>query len=336
MRVFLTGGTGLIGSHVAERLRGRGDEVVALHRPDSDVRFLTGVGCTLVAGDVRDTHDALASQMKGCDGVVHGAALVYARTSWPRVRAINVDGTTHVLRAASLAGISSIVHVSSVAVYGGARGPIDESTPIDSPLPASDLYARSKREAEMAACREAQEAGLALTVLRPAASYGERDRLLTTRVAALVSRRIVPVIGHGRNTLPIVYAGNVAAAVERCLDRSSKGPPRTYDIGFDQPLGQEDFLLGMARALGSRPRLVHLPAALVHLGAELGERLGVTIPGAGDLSLSRFAKLALGENPYGSRRIRTEMGWTPAFGHDEALGRTIAWLRSERKRERAG
>lgn len=330
MRVFLTGGTGLIGSHIAERLRARGDEVVALGREDADASFLEQHGCTVVRGDVRDPHDELAVHMAGCDALVHAAALVYGNESWPRVRAVNVEGTTHVLRAVYAARVPAVVHLSSVAVYGRTWGRVDEDTPIDSPLRPGDLYARSKREAEAAARREANSTlgGVRLTILRLAAVYGERDRLLAPRVAALVRRSVVPVLGTGQNSLPIVYAGNAAAAVARCLDRPAKRSVRTYDLGLDHPLTQEGLLLGMARSLGTAPRFVHIPRGLVRGAVALGESLGLSVPGTGDLSLSRFARLVLDDNPYPSRRIRRELDWKPPFGHDEGLGRTVAWLRA--------
>ena len=330
MRVFLTGGTGLIGSHIAERLRARGDEVVALGRESSDTRFLEERGCTVVKGDVRDTHKDLAAHMAGCEALVHAAALVYVGESWPRMRAVNVEGTTHVLRAVAAARVPAAVHLSSVVVYGRTWGPVDEDTPIDSSLRPGDLYARSKREAEAAARHEAMitVGGVRLTILRLAAVYGARDRLLAPRVAALVHRPVVPVLGSGRNSIPIVYAGNVAAAVERCLGRPAEQSVRIYDLGLDHPLTQEGLLRAMARALGTAPRLVHVPAGLVRGAAALGERLGLSVPGAGDLSLVRFARLALGENPYPSLRIRRELDWKPPFGHDEGIGRTAAWLRA--------
>ena len=66
MRVFLTGGTGLVGSHVAERLRAEGHEVVALVRHGSDRRHLAGVGCRFVEGAVEDGVPDLARAMAGC------------------------------------------------------------------------------------------------------------------------------------------------------------------------------------------------------------------------------------------------------------------------------
>ena len=336
MRVFLTGGTGLIGSHVAERLRARGDEVVALVRTQSDTRFLADLACVLVEGDVRDTPEDLARGMMGAAAVVHAAALVYAGESWPRVRSVNVEGAAHVLAAAGIARVPAAVHLSSVAVYGPVSGSIDENTPTDAPLSHGDLYARSKREAEAAALREAADGRVALTLLRAAAVYGERDRLLTPRIASLVRLPVVPLVGDGRNPLPIVYAGNVAAAILACLDRPPPRSPRVFDVGLDHPLSQEGLLLGMGRALGHQPRLLHIPAALVQGAADLGERLGITVPGAGDLSLSRFARLALGDTPDPSRLIRRELGWQPPFGHEEGLARTAAWLTAERAAGRGG
>ncbi len=331
MHVFLTGGTGLVGSHVADCLRRRGDEVSALVRPGADVSLLERIGCRVVRGDVGASSSDLASAMTGADTVVHAAALVYARESWTRVHAVNVEGTARVLEAAARAGARTAVHVSSVAVYGPVDGVVSEDTPTDTPLAPTDLYARSKREAETAARRAADRGGLELTLLRPSAVYGERDRLFAPKVARLAGMPIVPIVGSGDNTIPVVYAGNVAAAVAACLDRPpGSSAPRIFDLGLDLPLTQAGLVIGLGRALGIEPRIVHVPGGLLRTAAGIAERLGLGIPGTGDLSLSRFTRLTLGENPYTSRRIREELGWAPPFRHEEGFARTAAWLRASR------
>ena len=78
MRVFLTGGTGLLGSHLAEELRRADCEVVALHRRHADTLLLEELDCELVEGDVRDDAEVMEPMMRGCTHVVHAAALVYA------------------------------------------------------------------------------------------------------------------------------------------------------------------------------------------------------------------------------------------------------------------
>ena len=323
MRVYLTGGTGLLGSHLASELRAQGHGVVALHRPDADTLPLEEAECELVEGDVRDDADTLALGMRGCTHVVHAAALVYADGSWPEVRAVNVDGTRNVLTAAAQAGVGHALHISSVAVYGPAEAPVDEDTPIDSIIPASDLYARSKREAEEVARGIERVQSLPVSIVRPSAIYGERDRLMVPALRRILRMPVVPLLGSGRNTVPVVYAGNLAGALRLVLEAASGGT--TYDLGLDHPLTQRQLLEFLARGLGKRVRFVSVPAPLVVACAGVLERLGVSTPGARHLPISRVARLALADNPYPSGRVRKELGWDPVSEHRDALLRTGRW-----------
>ncbi len=323
MRVFLTGGTGLLGSHLAEELRRADCEVVALHRRHADTLLLEELDCELVEGDVRDDAEVMEPMMRGCTHVVHAAALVYAGGSWPKIRAVNVDGTRNVLTAAVAAGVTHAVHVSSVSVYGAAPVPISEDTPIDSDLHPGDLYARSKREAEAVARGIERVQGLAVSVVRPSAVYGERDRLMAPALCNLLRSPVVPLFGSASNTVPVVYAGNVAVAIRTVLEAGERGA--TYDLGLDLPLTQRELLEYLCEGLGKRGNFVRLPRALVKGAAALLERLGVKPPGAKHLSLARVVQLALDDNPYPSRRLRETLGWDPPHAHREALQRTGRW-----------
>lgn len=324
MRVYLTGGTGLLGTHLATLLRERGHGVVALHRAGADTRLLAGAGCELVTGDVRDSAEELASGMKGCTHAVHSAALVYADGSWSTVKSVNVDGTENVARAAVQAGVEHFLHVSSVAVYGTTEGAVDESNALDTVLPEDDFYARSKREAESVVRRIEAESDLRVTVVRPSAVYGEHDRLMVPTIVDIVDRPLIPLFGAGDNTLPVVYAGNVAEAMLLALE-AGRGN-ETFDVGCDYPLTQHELMTGMAEGLGRNPRLVRIPAPIVRGTVGLLSRVGLKMPGAEHLPLERLARLALGENPYPSRRIREELDWTPSSGHHDALVRSAAWF----------
>ena len=324
MRVFLTGGTGLLGSHLAEELRSRGHDVVALNRHGSDVAFLKAHGCTLVEGDVRNDIESLAQLMTGCTHLVHSAAIVYGGSSWPKVRAVNVDGTRRVLMAAVKAEIKFAVHVSSVVVYGIVDGTVTEDTPLDGQIHDGDLYARSKRQAEVIAREVEEKHGLPVSVVRPCGVYGERDRLTALTVAKFLRLPIVPLLGSGRNTIPVVYSGNVAHALRLVLEAARGGT--TYDVGFDLPLSQRAMLEDLAVGLGRRPRFLATPSNLIRRGAQVLDRVGAFIPGVEHLSISRVAEFALGENPYVSRRLQEELGWDPPYRHKDALIRTGRWL----------
>lgn len=324
MRVFLTGGTGLLGSHLAQELRKHGHEVVALHRRTADTLVLEEAECELVEGDIRDDAEALAPLMDGCSHVVHSAALVYAGGAWPKVRAVNVDGTRNIFTAARHAGVAHGVHVSSVAVYGNVNGPVDETAPTDSDLPPNDLYARSKREAEEVVRGIEEKRGFPVTILRPSAVYGERDRLMAPAIRELLKLPLVPLFGSARNALPVVYAGNVAIATRIALEAGK--PAATYNVGLDHPLTQRQLMEWLAAGLGMTPRFVSIPAPIVRGAGELLARLGVRTPGAQHLPINRLTRLALSENPYPSQSIRTDLGWTPDYQHQPALERAGRWL----------
>ena len=329
MRVYLTGGTGLLGSHLARLLRSQDHEVVALHRKGADTLLLEECGCELIQGDVREEADQLRRGMEGCTHVVHGAALVYADGTWPTVRSVNVDGTRNVLRAAAESGVGHAVHISSVAVYGTTEGTVDETRALDSDLPPGDLYARSKREAEEVARGIEERRGIPVTIVRPSAVYGEWDRLMVPAIADILRFPLVPLFGPGDNTLPVVYAGNVAEALSLVLEARLDG--ETFDIGLDHPLTQRQLMEWLGRGLERSTRFVSIPAGVVRGTVGAMVRFGVTTPGAKHLPLDRVARLALGENPYLSRRIRTQLNWQPSHSHEDALARSGQWYAGHRR-----
>ena len=328
MRVFVTGATGLVGSHLVAELMAHGHEVVGLCRGGSDTSYLDRLGCAIVRGDVRSDAETLMPHMEGCQRLVHAAAQVYSGGAWPKIRESNVDGTRNVLTAARLAGVEHITHVSTVAVYGGGPGLKDENAPIDHPIPPGDLYARSKREAEEVVRGIEERRGLPVTVVRPAAVYGERDRLMAPAMARLLRLPFVGLLGDGRNTLPVVYAGNVASALRLVVERCSGG--ETFNVAMDHPLTQRQMFEGLAEGLGKAPRFVSLPENLVRSVGGVLARFGVSAPGAQHLPLERVIELGLGDNPFPTLRIREDLGWAPAHTHEDALKRTGAWLLSNR------
>ncbi len=328
--VFLTGGTGLVGSHVAERLRAEGIPVRALHRPTSRTGHLERLGCDLVTGDLLDSPEDLEQAMRGCGALVHCAAVVYSDQPWSRVRALNVGGTEAVVEAAVQAGIRRLVHLSSVAVYGGTLEAVDEASPLTSgPTHSKGAYARSKKESEAAVAAAASDSGMVVVILRPSVVYGERDRLFSPVVARALSWPIQPVLGRGDTPIPAVYAGNLAHAVVLSLGAELVQGLHVFNVGGDHRLSQRRLYTGLAAPLGRRVRILPIPELLVRLGAGLADALRLGVPGAGELSFRRAAALALRPNPYSTARLAEKLGWDPPVPLAEALERTGRWLASE-------
>ncbi len=327
MTVLVTGGSGLVGSHVIEALRARGESVRALVRPASRA-LVERLGAEAVPGDVQDAAAwrAAVQGEGGVRGLVHAAALLQQRASWQEYEAVNVGGTRLAARAARTAG-ARLVHISSVAVYGGLADyrPESERRTEDfsfRPIPDHDFYARSKRLAEAAVGEEA-ERGLTAVALRPNVIYGERDRLFTPRVIRVVRRRVVPRIGPGTNHLSCMYAGNVAAAAVAALDAPVAGF-RAYNVASDAPpaLTQHEFLTAFAAALGVRPVTIPIPAGLA--------RGVMTVVTSRRLARAAAAFIT-GENPYVDERARRELAWQPPFTAASAVRRSVRWFLENEK-----
>lgn len=326
MTVLVTGGAGLVGSHVLDALRVRGERALALVRPASRAA-VEALGAAAVAGDVTDPaawQRALAQS--DVRGIVHAAALVAPRAPFSEFERVNVGGTRLAIAAAQRSR-ARLVHVSSVAVYG--RSAIYDSSGVDEdfafqPLPERDFYARTKRMAD-----ELVRAAGGVAI-RPNVIYGERDRLFTPRVLATVRRGVIPQIGTGRNQLSCVYAGNVASAILAALDAPAVGGPkfRAYNVTHDAPphFTQREFLGAFATAAGTRARFIRAPL--------LAARAGVWLWNAWLRTLypKRYGGLAgaavsfiTSDNPFSSARIRSELGWQPPFDTKTAIGRTVAY-----------
>lgn len=315
----------MLGSHVAERLRERGDGVVALVRSSSDTRHLESIGCELVVGDMDDDPTALAANMRGADAVIHAAAKVFQAGDREEYLRVNVRGTERVLEAAALAA-PRVVHVSSVAVYSGLPmdRPLTEARWIEADPARQSPYPASKHLSERAAWRLHDAGGIRLTTVRPSVIYGERDRSATPIMVRYASLPLIPLIGGGRSTLPLVYAGNVADGVIAALDHDI-AIGRPYNLALDRPITARELVPLLARGLGRKPRVVPIPATPLRALAAVVEPIAAAIPRVPRPDARRAVRSMSRDNPYDSTRARLELGWKPRVGHEEGVRRTMAW-----------
>ena len=330
-RALVTGGTGLVGSHVIERLARDGWSVRALVRSHSRLAETLGAECA--AGDVLDA-DAFARAATGCDAIFHNAAAVTPSGGWESFRRTNVDGTTNAIAAARASG-ARLVHLSSVAVYGPAARyrndglKTDEATPL-APLPERAYYARSKRESEELVMRAHGAGEIWATALRPTVIYGDRDRQFVPRVARLLSRGIVPLVGGGVTTFSIVHAANVADGVVRAAT-SESAAGRAYNLANDFDVTVRRFFELAGEGLGRRIRFIKLPAPVARGTLRAVKAITRALTG-GKMSVVSSASLAwlTRDNPFTSERARAELGWAPSMRPEIGVPEAFRWWRQYR------
>ena len=327
-RALVTGATGLVGSHIAERLIESGWEVRALVRRES--RWLKSIGVEQRIGDVLDAASFTAAA-RGCDTVFHNAAAITESGGWETYRRLNVDGTRTAIDAAANAG-ARLMQLSSVAVYGpeGRYSTAGKKTDEDSPLaalPDGAYYARSKRESEQLVMDAHASGRIWATAVRPTVIYGRRDRQFVPRAARLLRRGFAPLIGGGTSTLSLVHAANVADGAVLAAESEIAGG-RVYNLAHDFDVTVRDcFLLG-ARGLGRTVHFIRIPSSLA--GAAVGGFKALTrLFNGGRWSAVSNASIRMltRDNPFTSERARRELGWSPRVRPEEGIPDAFRWWR---------
>ena len=272
MRVFLTGGTGFIGGHVARALRERGDEVVALVRSPEKAGALRELGVELREGDIRD-RTRLGREMAGCDAVIHGAAVYRVgipKSEHAAMRESNVTGTENVLGAALDAGIGRVVYISTVAVFGNTHGKVVDETYEASGESHTSYYEQTKYEAHQVARRLIAE-GLPCVIVQPGGVYGPDDHSsLGKQIHDFLDGRM-PLVPFPELGVNMVHVEDVADGVLLALDRGEAG--ESYVLGGEITTMRE-IMQTVARVAGKRPPRGTLPTGLLRAAAPVGPLIG--------------------------------------------------------------
>ena len=187
--VFVTGGTGLIGSNICKQLIERGDHVRALARPGSEMGPLRELGVTVVDGDITDAA-SVTRAAEGCDGVIHSAAVLGGPSQdMGEHQRVNTGGVANVLDAAQAAGITTVVTLGTTTYFDFKTSPLTETSPFD-PHASGDPYTVTKGAAFLEAMRRA-DAGLDVSVVIPGGTYGPAPTINRAMEAPSFNLRIV-------------------------------------------------------------------------------------------------------------------------------------------------
>jgi nucleoside-diphosphate-sugar epimerase len=321
--LFLTGGTGLIGSQVLERALAEGYAVRALVRGAAPAH-LRRPGVRLIHGDL-SSEAALAAGLDGATHAVHCAAKV---GDWGDPRAFarcNVDAlrtlTDAALRQKTL---RRFVAVSSLGVYA-ARDHFgtDESEP---PALGFDAYTRTKAEAE-GIVRAAYGRGLPAVTLRPGFVYGPRDRHVLPGLAAALRSGLFAFLGTGDQLLDNTGVHNITEAVFLAFS-APDAVGEVFNITDDPLVSRRTFVAAVADGLGlpvprrSLPLSVARPLAhVIEGGARLLGRKDTPL-----LSLARYKFLAL-HLAFSIDKARRILGYHPPVSFEDGIREALAWFR---------
>lgn len=266
MKVFITGGTGFIGRHLVRRMAQTEHTIRCLARKTSDTKELRTLGADIIVGDVND-RNSLKEGMQGCDWVFN-LANVYSWWEPDKTvyRKINVEGTHNVMVCALEAGVSKVVHVSTIGVWGKPEeSPIREETPV-APERESE-YCRTKLSGEQIAWQLYREKGLPLVVIYPCGVMGSGDSKLTGATIKLLIERRLPATIFDDTITTFVHVKDVAEAILKAAEKPDNLGEK-YIIGNTR-LSMEDYYDLISDVSGIAPPMFRMPDSLVMFNARL-------------------------------------------------------------------
>ena len=219
MKIFITGGTGFIGTYLVKRLLHTEHHLLCLARKTSDTTFLKKTDVDILTGDVTDKSSLLRG-MEGCDCVLHLASSFVLWFPDNRIfHAVNVTGTQNVMESVLEKGVSKVVYVSTAAVWGNAEGFITEETPVGDKRPSK--YVRTKYEGDLIAWDLYAKQNLPLVVIYPSGVIGADDPKAVGRYIKNYAQGKMPAQIFTRSYFPFVYVKDVAEAIVRAMEKEN-------------------------------------------------------------------------------------------------------------------
>lgn len=250
-KFLVTGACGFTGSHAVDVLVERGEDVRATDLAGSDRDFLRR-DVEFAPADLT-SGKGLDKLLDGVEAVFHTAAIFSFSATWTMLKAVNVEGTENLCRAALDAGVRRVVSFSTLSVYGpfkSKRTPVTE----DHPRRPDSLYGRSKLQQDEAIKRYHDEFGLPYTIVRPGVVYGERNTYGAADAIFLFSRLpVVPVPFNFDFVMPLVHARDVAAASYH-LCKLDEAVGQEYHVVAPTRLMVKDFV-SMIADMFNKPKL---------------------------------------------------------------------------------
>lgn len=324
-QVLITGATGFIGGHVADRFLARGDKVRAIVRPgNTRVKELTQRGMEVVRGDIRDPRH-VSRVMKGVDIVVHCAAVV---TDWaPRkeYEEVIVGGTRNICKAASKANVKRVVYISTNDVFGlNEKNIMDESSPM---TPWGEPYPDFKIKAEQISWLFHEEQRLPVTVIYPCWVYGKNDYTFVADLADAIIRKNMMFWREEPIIWP-TYIGNLTDLI-LLVSEDERAVGNGYLVHDGISVALPDFCRMIAEALDVPPVTNRIPYAAALAFALLQETTYKALRRKKRPLLTTYiVKNLRSRLRFSIAKARNELGWRPEISFEDGFERTMEWLKT--------
>ena len=321
--VLVTGATGFIGRRLAERLVEDGRCVRLLVRDPDKLALSLRSRCEVIAGDVLDTA-VMARAVRDVDVIFHCAANVSTWGTWDDYYAVNVQGVKNLMQAImnENPGISRLVHVSSVDVYGFPVLPCNEQCATTG---GGFSYGETKLLGETLVREYGDKAGISYTIIRPANVIGPGSQFIE-RIGAELTSGIMLTVAGGHSNAGLVYIDNLVDYLI-WAGNSSLAHRECYNVRDNYDVDWVTFLEKYRTAIGGKGIIVNMSFTVADMIAQGFEAFYKVFLPRSEPILHRLLVRFFGRScGHSADKIRTHCDCAVKVGFDEAMQRSSRWF----------
>ena len=327
MKIFVTGATGMVGSHLVEKLVNEGHQIKALVRPSSNADRLKELGVELCVGDMTSSSDSLRPYLEDVEWVFHVAAHVSDWASREEMVKNNVDSLNNLVHATNRDVLQRFVFIGSMAVLGmGAQDDLDESAPW---IHSGDNYNYTKILAEQLAVKLAKDEGYPITTLRPPYIYGPRDRQFFPRVVTSLEKGIFKCIGDGNKPFTLVYVENLADALILAAKQETKPTGEIYMITDGESVTRRELVEILCEEMNLKKPTRQVPVWLAFAVCPLFEAVSKLTKKTPLINKFRI-KFMHTHLTFNIDKAKRELGYNPQISTKEGLRKSAKWFHEHR------
>ncbi len=321
LKALITGATGFIGSHLAEKLLERGYEVFCLIR-HRNYGWLTNKSINWIQGNVTDL-DSLNRAVVDMDYVFHCGGITKAKDEKTYYQ-INAEGSRNICEAClhSNSSVKKIVHVGSLA----AAGPSEKDKPREESFPSNPLthYGKSKFEGEKLT-REYFDK-LPITIIRPPAVYGPREKDILS-IFRSIAKHLCLSVGFQEKYFSIVYVDDLVDAII-LAGESSRSHGQTYYVDDGNVYTWQEFNEAIKKASARKTISLVIPESIIVAAAYFAEFLAHFSESPALLNRQKIIELRQKAWTCTSKKIREELGFKAQFQIERGCRETWNWYKA--------
>lgn len=314
MNIFITGGSGFIGSKIIERLSGE-HQFFAMARSEHAAKKLMELGATPIhceLGAVKPEH------MSNCDMIIHAAAFVKEWGTREQFMETTVKGTEQLIDAAKKAGIKKFIHISTEAVLfvGKDLNNIDETYPY--PNKSQFLYSESKLLAEKLVLEANEPNRFEVMVIRPRMVWGPGDQTILPILVDFVKKNKFMWVNDGKNITSTTHIYNLVHGIKCAMNQWK--PQQVYFITDDEIKPYKEFLTRYIGTQGLTPPNKSISKFMARTVSEMIEFIWINFRLKSTPPLIRLAAYMISSNfSISHAKATREIGYKPIISEAEGM-----------------